>query len=107
MSLDSNELVAERPQMIKHNSYYEGRVQSLGFPTEGGDATSGVLEPGSYNFGVASRRESIKVVHGVLCDDRTGQLYGALPVPQVLVFNPGEEIEISCEQHVAYVCCYG
>lgn len=104
MSLDHPD---EQPKTIRHNSYYEGKVQSLGFPTENGDATSGVLEPGQYNFGKASRRESIKVVHGVLRDDRTGQQYAAVPVPQTLTVNQGEEIKISCTEHVAYICYYG
>jgi uncharacterized protein YaiE (UPF0345 family) len=107
MSLDHPEPVEEAPKTINHNSYYEGRVQSLGFPTEHGDATSGVLEPGQYNFGTAHRRETIKVVHGILKDDRTGQQYCAEPTPQVLVINEGEEIKLSCDNHVAYVCYYG
>lgn len=35
---------------LKHNSYFEGRVQSVGFTRHGRKATVGVIAPGEYHF---------------------------------------------------------
>jgi len=34
--------------VIEHNVYFEGKVQSLGFNSDRGEATVGVCEPGTY-----------------------------------------------------------
>jgi len=33
---------------MEHNVYYDGKVQSLGFQSDHGEATVGVCEPGTY-----------------------------------------------------------
>jgi len=35
---------------LKHNTYFEGRVQSVGFTRHGRRATVGVIAPGEYHF---------------------------------------------------------
>jgi uncharacterized protein YaiE (UPF0345 family) len=40
--------------MIKHSTYFDGKVQSLGINTEQGYATVGVIEPGKYTFSTTS-----------------------------------------------------
>lgn len=41
--------------MLKHNTYFDGKVQSVGFERNGRSATVGVIEPssesGPYHFG--------------------------------------------------------
>jgi uncharacterized protein YaiE (UPF0345 family) len=37
--------------MLKHNSYFEGNVQSVGFERNGRRMTAGVIAPGEYHFG--------------------------------------------------------
>jgi uncharacterized protein YaiE (UPF0345 family) len=46
--------------MLKHNSYFEGKVQSVGFERNGRKATVGVIAPGEYHFGTdAPERMSV------------------------------------------------
>lgn len=40
--------------MLTINEYYEGRVKSIGFKTEEGPATIGVMSPGEYSFGTST-----------------------------------------------------
>jgi len=35
---------------LKHNTYFEGRVQSVGFTRHGRKATVGAIAPGEYHF---------------------------------------------------------
>ena len=37
--------------MLKHNTYFEGKVQSVGTERHGRRATAGVIAPGEFHFG--------------------------------------------------------
>jgi hypothetical protein len=51
--------------VLKHNSYFEGRVQSVGFERLGRRMTVGVVAPGEYYFGTQAP-ERMTVVSGEL-----------------------------------------
>lgn len=51
--------------MLKHNSYFEGGVQSVGFERNGFKATVGVIDVGEFEFGTAAA-ERMTVVSGEL-----------------------------------------
>ena len=48
---------------MKHNSYFDGKVQSLALNTPEGPATAGVIEPGKYTFKTDSE-ERMQVIAG-------------------------------------------
>ncbi len=50
---------------LKHNSYFESRVQSVGFERNGRRATVGVISPGEYRF-TTDAPERMTVVSGDL-----------------------------------------
>lgn len=51
--------------MLKHNVYFDGKVQSVGFERNGRRATVGVIEPGQYHFGTEAP-ERMSVLSGEL-----------------------------------------
>lgn len=51
--------------MLKHNSYFDGQVQSIGFTRNGLAATVGVIAPGEYHFNTGAA-ERMTVVSGQL-----------------------------------------
>jgi purine/pyrimidine-nucleoside phosphorylase len=51
--------------MLKHNTYFDGNVQSVGFERNGLKATVGVIAPGEYQFGTAAA-ERMTVISGTL-----------------------------------------
>lgn len=51
--------------MIKSNKYFKGKVQSLGFKSEGEKYTVGVMDPREYTFST-SAWEEMTVVSGQL-----------------------------------------
>lgn len=51
--------------MLKHNTYFEGAVQSIGFERNGLRATVGVIAPGEYRFNTAAA-ERMTVTSGEL-----------------------------------------
>ena len=51
--------------MLKHNSYFDAKVQSLGYERNGRKQTVGVIEPGEFHFGTDAA-ERMTVVNGEL-----------------------------------------
>jgi uncharacterized protein YaiE (UPF0345 family) len=51
--------------MLKHNSYFEGQVQSVGFERNGRRATVGVVDSGEFHFGTEAP-ERMTVISGEL-----------------------------------------
>jgi uncharacterized protein YaiE (UPF0345 family) len=51
--------------MLKHFTYFEGNVQSIGFERNGRRATVGVVAPGEFHFGTDAP-ERMTVVSGEL-----------------------------------------
>lgn len=51
--------------MLKHNSYFDGGVQSIGFERNGLRATVGVIAPGAYHFNTTAA-ERMTVTTGAL-----------------------------------------
>ena len=90
---------------MKHNRYFEDRVQSLGFTDADGDATSGVIEPGEYSFGT-SRREQMTVVAGVLWYHVPGKSWMSAGPGEGFEVPAGVTFEVKAERPVAYLCRY-
>jgi len=64
--------------MIKHNTYFDGAVQSVGFERNGLKATVGVIAPGEYHFGTGAA-ERMTVVSGALRAKLPGSDWQAFP----------------------------
>jgi uncharacterized protein YaiE (UPF0345 family) len=50
---------------LKHNTYFDGKVQSVGYERNGRRATVGAIVPGEYHFGTDAP-ERMTVVSGEL-----------------------------------------
>jgi purine/pyrimidine-nucleoside phosphorylase len=61
--------------MLKHNTYFEGKVQSVGFERNGFKATVGVIAPGEYHFNTAAAERMT-----VTCAPRW-RVASGLPIP--------------------------
>ena len=92
--------------MFKTNEYFDGKVKSIAFTTENGPATIGVMAPGEYEFGTATK-EIMQVTSGML----TVQLPESDTWQD---FNPGEsfsvakdvKFKVKCQNETAYLCLY-
>jgi purine/pyrimidine-nucleoside phosphorylase len=51
--------------MLTHNTYFDGKVQSIGFARNGARATVGVIASGEHHFGTRAA-ERMTVVSGTL-----------------------------------------
>ena len=89
--------------MLKHNSYFDGNVQSIGFERLGRRMTVGVIHPGEYHFGTDAP-ERMTVTSGEL-EAKLGN-DGWRPYPAGTVFEvPGKSgFDVRAREPAAYLC---
>ena len=92
--------------MFKVNEYFDGKVKSLAFQTADGPATIGVIAPGEYEFGTATK-EIMTVVSGKmdvhLPDAADWKPYGA---GESFIVESGEKFKVRASGETAYLCLY-
>ena len=89
---------------LKHSSYFDGKVQSLGFERNGRRATVGVVTPGEYHFGTDGA-ERMTVISGELwiklAGDADFRLYPAGTYFEVAA-KSGFDVRVAAP--AAYLC---
>lgn len=90
---------------MKHNSYFDGKVQSLVVNTPEGPATVGVIEPGQYSFGTDCE-EHMHVVAGTLKARLPGSDWRSYGKGQFFIVPPNVKFEVEAATDVAYLCYY-
>jgi len=90
---------------MKHNTYFDGKVQSLGLNTTEGPATAGVIEPGKYTFKTDSE-EHMHVVAGTLKAKLPGGAWQTYAQGRSFVVPAHAAFEVEAVADVAYLCYY-
>ena len=90
---------------MRHNRYFDDKVQSLGFSDAEGDATVGVIDPGEYAFGT-SREEWMTVIAGILWYRVPGKAWLSAAAGERFSVPAGVTFEAKAEGPVAYLCRY-
>lgn len=96
----------ENTNAVKHNSYFDGAVQSLALQTIRGKATVGVMKPGQYTFGTAAS-EVMVIVTGVLLAKLPGEDWKTYSTGDEFEIDADQSFDVSCDSDVAYICYYG
>jgi len=90
---------------MKHNYYFEGKVQSLAVATAEGPATVGVIEPGKYSFGTDCI-EHMHIVAGTLKAKLPGGEWISYGAGKFFIVPQGVKFEVEAVGDVAYLCYY-
>jgi purine/pyrimidine-nucleoside phosphorylase len=90
---------------MKHNVYFDGRVQSLALSTENGPATVGVMTPGHYTFSTDAE-EHVVISTGSLRVRLPDRDWRKVGVGERYVVPPGCSFEVETDADVSYVCYY-
>ena len=92
--------------MLKQNSYFEGKVQSVGFERNGRKATVGVIDVGEFHFGTASP-ERMTVVSGELLAKLPGEAtWRAFPAGTSFEVQGQSGFDVKAAAASAYLCEY-
>ena len=89
--------------MLKHNSYFEGGVQSVGFERHGRRLTVGVIDKGEFHFDTASA-ERMTVLAGELRVRIAGGDPDRYPAGTVFEISANTGFDVSAELPSAYLC---
>jgi len=89
---------------LKHNTYFDGQVQSIGYERNGRRATAGVIAPGEYHFGTDAA-ERMTVISGELSVRRDGTT-GFTVYPAGTAFEVGAKsgFDVRATEASAYLC---
>ncbi len=90
---------------MKHNSYFDGKVQSLGLTTEEGPATVGVIAPGKYNFSTGTE-EKMVVIAGILKAKLPGKDWQSFGKNEMFIVPEKSSFDVEASGDVAYICFY-
>ncbi len=90
--------------MLKHSTYFEGQVQSVGFERNGRRATVGVVDRGEFHFGTDAP-ERMTVVSGELWAKLPGDgAWRAFPAGTTFEVPAKSGFDVKAETPAAYLC---
>jgi uncharacterized protein YaiE (UPF0345 family) len=89
--------------MLKHNSYFDGNVQSIGFERLGRRMTVGVIHPGEYHFGTDTP-ERMTVISGVIEAKLGSDAWHAFPAGTVFEVPGKSGFDVRTREPAAYLC---
>ena len=90
---------------MKHNSYFDGKVQSLAVGEKEGPTTVGVIEPGAYTFSTASE-ERMTLLTGTMRVRLPGADWRLFVAGEGFVVAPKASFDVEAAVDVAYICRY-
>lgn len=90
---------------MTHNIYFDGQVQSLGFNSEDGRATVGVITPGRYAFSTESE-ERVVIIAGQLRVKLPGEEWKAVRKGENYIVARDSSFEVEADSDSAYICYY-
>jgi purine/pyrimidine-nucleoside phosphorylase len=89
---------------LKHNVYFDGRVQSVGFERHGRRATVGVIAPGEYHFNTDAP-ERMTVVSGALAARWKGaEAWTTYPAGTAFEIAGKSSFDVRADEPAAYLC---
>ena len=89
--------------MLKHNSYFDGGVQSIGFERNGRRATVGVIDRGEFQFDTDAP-ERMTVASGELHVRSGGGDWLRHPAGTSFEIPAKSRFEVRAEAPAAYLC---
>ena len=90
---------------MKHNVYFDGKVQSLGLNTAEGNATVGVISPGKFTFSTSSEERMI-VTSGTLKVKLPKQNWKTMGRNAEFIVPANSSFDVEADADVSYICYY-
>ena len=90
--------------MLKHNTYFDGNVQSIGFERHGRRMTVGAIAPGEYHFGTDAP-ERMTVTSGELhARFAPGAEWRSYPAGTAFEIPAKSGFDVRAAEPSAYLC---
>ena len=90
--------------MLKHNGYFDGKVQSIGFERNGRRATVGVVDAGEFHFNTDAA-ERMTVISGELWARLPGEpAWRGFPAGTTFEVPAKSGFDVKAAAAAAYLC---
>jgi uncharacterized protein YaiE (UPF0345 family) len=89
--------------MLKHNTYFEGKVQSVGFERNGRGHTVGVVDTGEFHFDTGGA-ERMTVLSGELHVRIAGADWRVYPAGTAFEVGAKSGFDVRATAPAAYLC---
>jgi len=105
--IENNAILGQaKIDMITLNEYFDGNVKSLGYESEEGKSTIGIIEKGEYEFNT-SQHEMMTVIEGLLNVLIPGELdWKAVHNGESFEVEANSSFKVKVEGQVSYLCKY-
>ena len=90
---------------MKHNIYFEGKVQSLGLTTSEGTATVGVISPEKFTFSTSSEEQMV-IISGTLEVKLPGKEWVTMKKNTEFIVPAKSSFDVEAKSDVSYICYY-
>jgi hypothetical protein len=90
---------------MKHNVYFEGKVQSLSLTNAEGDATVGVISPGKFTFSTSTEERMI-ITSGTLKVKLLGKDWAVMKKNTEFIVPAKSSFDVEADADVSYICYY-
>jgi uncharacterized protein YaiE (UPF0345 family) len=90
---------------MKHNVYFDGKVQSIGLITKDGNATVGVISQGKFTFSTSSE-ERMVVTSGTLKVKLPDHDWKVMGKNAEWVVPANSSFDVDADADVSYICYY-
>ena len=88
---------------LKHNTYFDGQVQSIGYERHGRRATVGVIAPGEYHFGTDTP-ERMSILSGEVAARADGGTWVNYPAGATFEVAGRSGFDVRASLPAAYLC---
>lgn len=95
--------MASASTTLKHNSYFDGHVQSVGFERHGRRATVGVIAAGEFHFDT-NAPERMTVISGELGVKIAGGSWATYPAGTAFEIAGRSGFDVRAAEPAAYLC---
>lgn len=90
--------------MLKHNAYFDGKVQSVGYERNGRRQTAGVIDTGEFHFNTDAP-ERMTVISGELFAKLPGEAaFRAFPAGCAFEVPAKSGFDVKAASPAAYLC---
>lgn len=92
--------------MLNVNQYFEGKVVSIGYQSNDGQATIGVMDVGEYEFST-SKQEHMTVITGELVIKLPGKtFFQKILANETFVVEANQTFQVKALVQTSYLCLY-
>lgn len=92
--------------MFNTNEYFDGKVKSIAFTSDRGEATIGVMAAGEYEFGT-SKKEYMTVTSGSLTAKLPGSTeWKEFKAGETFIVEANLKFQVKAAPDTSYLCVY-